>query len=103
MCFLIHSFIFATGNRRCSTPKKEIEQEPRTHQSPILTRDQEIASDDTLIVDIENISVSIDKTGNVTILNSDSESDDGSDAISISSTVSGDIASFEDDDKWYSL
>ena len=54
-------------------------------------------------MDIENISVSIDKTGNLTILNSDSECDDGSDAILIRSTVTADIASFEDDKKWYSL
>lgn len=58
-------------------------------------------SEDTLI-DIENVSVSISNTGNVTILNSDSEID-CTDDDSICSTLSEDSASLGDDSQWYGL
>ena len=86
--------LFVAGKWRCSTPKKDNEQELSAHQSPILSKDDPSISKGTLIAYIENVSVSICKTGNVTILNSDSESDSADDD---SSTGSGDNAPSGDD------
>ena len=93
ICLNKNSQLFVAGKWKCSTPKRDNQRGPSAHQSPILTKDMKNISEDTLI-DIENVSVSISNTGNVTILNSDSEID-CTDDDSICSTLSGDSASLE--------